>query len=256
MGTCTSSTNAVVQSESARPDSVPGDNTSCDHNKACSHDDNIPCARCTIPPNSSPSHIARQHTYSVATDFSDRYRSTESEKGTGPACDSMMSAILELGYSNLCENVELSPESNFIVEDDQYSRDRDNEVVTVVSNNSKSLISFSKVTFSVSDITPNKSIDERCSNEDYSHPISNISSLTSASPVPSPMNSLSFTEGDHDDCIVIARQDKLHDLRKTRSLFGHSFNSLASQLTPITTSRKILPMGEDAHDEMDDYIDW
>lgn len=137
-----------------------------------------------------------------------------------------------------------SPESNFHIEEEDCSHGRDNEVITVVSRaGSKSVASFGKLAVELSTDRSEKSIGLRSDddNESSSMVISNISSLTSASPVPSK------SAEEHDEFFIelpkvtkiIERGDK-HDLRKSRSLFGNSFNSLSSQLS--SPSKKVLPV--------------
>ena len=283
MGTCRSS--AYVASPS-RPEDVTDETSSESPSKASKFNEDlfVPAQQFT-----ESEKIMGTTTFSMSTDwsvkdsarcFSPRVLSqdelnniTESDKKNDES-DQFMEAILE-GMPNyqmpLCEHLLTSPESNFIVDDDNYSKDRDNEVITVVSQSGpKSVVTFSKLSLSVSEdrshckspysLSP-KELDKRSEDDDSdyaSNVISNISSLTSASPGPSPVPSKSFSL-DPDDYIEFPRVEKNFDLRKSRSLFGNSLNSLASQLSPpVKSPSKVLPVDGPTYenDELDHPIDW
>jgi hypothetical protein len=208
--------------------------------------------------------ISSQKTMSMSSDLSCK----DSGKFTKPSSNSAMpdtaididrmEAIINGSHKQPVGDVlKTSPESDFLIEEEDCSQRRDNEVVTVVSRaGSKSVVSFGKLAVNLSTDRSEKSIDSRNGddNESSSRVISNISSLTSASPVPSK------SAEDFDEYFIelpkVERGDK-RDLRKSRSLFGNSFNSLSSQLS--SPSKKVLPVDGKTymHEEiMEESIHW
>lgn len=266
MGTCSSSrrNSSYIYSQSRSDLSYPRE-IQADSNSLASCEDKFNVNPPDGPVHHSPSwKLSSQKTLSMSSDTSLReswkltQMSSSAKEGESGINDyDRMEAIINGSADQpINEVLETSPESNFQIEDENFSQGRDNEVVTVVSQaGSKSVVSFGKVSLSVSIDRSQKSFDFRSNDDDaVSQVISNISSLTSASPYHSQSE-------DHDEYFIeLPRTERDKDIRKTRSLFGNSFNSLTSQLSsPTKNIGKILPVDGKTYaneEMMEESVNW